>query len=283
MKRRGDAGSSLGQGLLAHEGGGAARGGESSGTSTSAATFQPRSFFSRGANGGPSITPSSNSTASGPRSYSSRNAPPSNSENGEGAGVWDHIEHESFEEAGYSWDFVFVLPVPQGSKTGGSRPAKKSTISCKYEPNEVIQTLHNAGLQTYLYRSAQQDEIICKIRASVRRLQYHADQVNYSLMLDEEAVRKQAAAGVLRRRPEDEDDDQDDEEAAQIAAGGMLSDSALNRKYLIRPIIIPHDPKVTELRPFQFLYAAFDSGEYNHGLLHYKAHQLNSSSYRGTN
>jgi hypothetical protein len=170
------------------------------------------------------------------------------------------MEHESFEEAGYSWDFVFVLPVPQKDNKGG-KGAKKPAISCKYEPNEVIQTLHNAGLQTYLYRSAQQDEIICKIRASVRRLQYHADQINFSLMLDEEAVRKQAAAGVLRRRPGDEDEDEDEEETAQIAAGGVLSDSALDRKYLIRPIIIPHDPNVTELRPFQFLYAAYDSGE----------------------
>lgn len=266
MKRRGEPGSTLGQSLLGHEGGsGGGGGGDSGGTSTSAATYQPRSFFSRGGagGGGPSLTSPS---SSGPRSFGARNAGGGGGAAADGGGDIEHqIEHESFEEAGYSWDFVFVLPVPQKQQqdqaANGANGARKPAISCKYEPNEVIQTLHNAGLQTYLYRSVQQDEIICKIRASVRRLQYHADQVDFALMLDEEAVRKQAAAGVLRRRGEHEEDEEDEEEAAIIAAGGVLSESALDRKYLIRPIVIPHDAKVTELRPFQFLYAAYDTGE----------------------
>ena len=132
------------------------------------------------------------------------------------------LEHESFEEAGYAWDFVFVLPIPQKQ---GSGEVKKA-LKCKYEPNEVIQTLQNAGLQTYLYRSAQQDEIICKVRASVRR------------------------------RGEDEESEDEDEVGLNPS-----SDAYLDKKYLIRPIVIPHDPKVTELRPFQFLYAPYDTGK----------------------
>ena len=31
--------------------------------------------------------------------------------------------------------------------------------------------------------------------------------------------------------------------------------------FKINPIVIPHNTEVTELRPFEFLYGAFDSGK----------------------
>ena len=38
-----------------------------------------------------------------------------------------------------------------------------------------MQLLHDGGLQTYLFKSVQEDEIICKVRASVERLRDHAE------------------------------------------------------------------------------------------------------------
>jgi hypothetical protein len=66
---------------------------------------EPKSFFAREKKG--KSKPSSGSR-----------------ENESGAG--EDID-ESFETAGYGWDYVFVLPVPN----------KTSKVNCRYEPNEV--------------------------------------------------------------------------------------------------------------------------------------------------
>jgi hypothetical protein len=63
--------------------------------------------------------------------------------------------------------------------------------------------------------------------------------LNFKLLLDEEVVRQRAEEGVKKE----------------------------DGTFKINPIMIPHNKEVTELRPFEFLYAAFDSGEPNtHGV-----------------
>ena len=63
-------------------------------------------------------------------------------ENASGAG--EDID-ESFETAGYGWDYVFVLPVPN----------KTSKVNCRYEPNEVFcrKMLQSALLIIYTHCS----------------------------------------------------------------------------------------------------------------------------------
>ena len=51
------------------------------------------------------------------------------------------------------------------------------------EPAEMVQLLQRCGLQTYLFKSNQGDELICKIRAPVTRLMTHADLSSYNMLL----------------------------------------------------------------------------------------------------
>eukprot|EP01039_Chlorochromonas_danica_P003566 gene3566-3905_t len=78
---------------------------------------------------------------------------------------------------GYSWDYVMVFKV-HGE---GSRLTKaQEEMSTK----AILQRLSDAGLQTKLFYSVQNDELYCKIRAPYERLLREADRVNYRLPLE---------------------------------------------------------------------------------------------------
>lgn len=91
--------------------------------------------------------------------------------------------------------------------------------------------MHQNGLTTYLYESAQGDEIYCKVRASVERLKYHADVIDYRVLCDKHVLKDMACAGV---RNEDDTD------------------------YKIKPIHIAHDETVSELGPYDYIYTDYD-------------------------
>lgn len=44
-----------------------------------------------------------------------------------------------------------------------------------------MQLLHDGGLQTYLFKSVQEDEIICKVRGTLDRLKDHAELLGMSV------------------------------------------------------------------------------------------------------
>lgn len=84
-------------------------------------------------------------------------------------------------------------------------------------------------MQTYLYPSAQKDELICKVRAPLTRLRTHADAINYKLLLSDIELQTALEYGV---RGED-------------------------GEYIIRPVSINHVPSITSLHPYQFIYGDY--------------------------
>lgn len=87
------------------------------------------------------------------------------------------------------------------------------------------------GLTTYLYESAQGDEIYCKVRASVERLKYQADMIDFRVLCNKNVLEDRAREGV---RNED------------------------GSGYIIKPIHIANDESVTELGPYEYIYTDYD-------------------------
>jgi anoctamin-10/anoctamin-7 len=82
------------------------------------------------------------------------------------------------------WDLVIVMPV--------ECPKLPPVVHSKFivSPPEVlyikdvIVRLRNCGLHVYPYFSCQNDEVLLKVSASIRRLKFIADIINYELLLD---------------------------------------------------------------------------------------------------
>lgn len=78
---------------------------------------------------------------------------------------------------GYSWDYIMVFKILPVRNRMSERQQNQSM---KY----VINRLADAGLQNKLFYSVQRDELYCKIRCSLPRLQREADRINYLLPLE---------------------------------------------------------------------------------------------------
>jgi len=89
----------------------------------------------------------------------------------------------------------------------------------------TIALMHGAGLETYLYWSVQHDEVICKIKCPLHILQKFAQHVHFKLILDEDRLVEAAKLGHPDKN--------------------------------VKPIDINHDPSITPLRPYQFIYARY--------------------------
>jgi hypothetical protein len=112
----------------------------------------------------------------------------------------------------------------------GSR-SQKFMYGCggrKMSAVEVIKALHSADLETYQFYSLQRDEIIIKVRVSLKVLRLQADLQDYMLLLDEEKSISQ----------------------------GLRGDKGGN----IGPFLISHGIKegLTSMRPHQHIYAPYD-------------------------
>ena len=81
------------------------------------------------------------------------------------------------KEHGYSWDWVFVFKVAEADEL--PLPFQK-----KNSVRAVVSKLCEAGLQTSMFYSVQQDEVYCKVRAHPDRLKAEADRIDYSMRLD---------------------------------------------------------------------------------------------------
>jgi hypothetical protein len=95
--------------------------------------------------------------------------------------------------------------------------------------------IRKTGLQYYLYKSAQEDEIIVKIRATLHQLKNHADLINYKMVMDPNELKERITWGL-----------QDDTGVS----------------YLIKPVSIPHIPEISTIQPYEYIYSSFRSGDF---------------------
>merc|ERR1711991_228804 len=113
----------------------------------------------------------------------------------------------------------------------------------------ILKRLNQGGLETKLYYSAQNDEVYCKIRCSMKRLLLEADRIDFVLPLDEDVLE-----GVCNR----------------------------GRDGLWGPLTIPHEPDECEWTPYQYIYAPYISEENRPELQAlYKRHGRRKTLLRG--
>ncbi|CAM9478818.1 unnamed protein product [Ascophyllum nodosum] len=115
------------------------------------------------------------------------------------------------EKYGYSWDLCMVFPT--------EAPPDQPRAAA------IVRRLHNAGLETYSFKSVQENEIIVKIRAPLERLARYAEDTRYEMLLDETKV---------ERAMEEGSDDPP-----------------------VEGSVITHDPKVTKFRPHEYIYGRY--------------------------
>jgi len=84
---------------------------------------------------------------------------------------------EFMAEHGYSWDWVFVFKVAEADD-------KPDHFQRKFSVRNIVSKLCEAGLQTSMFYSVQQDEVYCKVRAVPDRLKSEADRINHPMQLD---------------------------------------------------------------------------------------------------
>lgn len=87
-------------------------------------------------------------------------------------------QQDEFSKAhGYNYDLVLVFTIHEAS----DRP---SDYQRKHSVRKVVTRLCEAGLETSMFFSVQQDEVYCKVRANPVRLQTEADRINHKMPLD---------------------------------------------------------------------------------------------------
>lgn len=84
-----------------------------------------------------------------------------------------------FASEGYKYDLIIVLPNPE----------HRENVAKKFKPKidieEILERLHIARLQYYVFRSADNEEFIIKIRAPLDLLKEHADEIEFDMKIDE--------------------------------------------------------------------------------------------------
>ncbi len=107
---------------------------------------------------------------------------------------------------GYSWDYMIAFRVYDEQDP-------VSNLQCQYNMKFVLDKLSVGGLEIRLFYSLQvrglscghfysfilfhfqRKEVYCKIRCPLRRLQKHADLIDYKLPLDQAALKAACMAG----------------------------------------------------------------------------------------
>lgn len=95
----------------------------------------------------------------------------------------------------------------------------------------ILQKLNNSGLETYHFYSVEQDSMIIKIRADVERLSKHATDIGFNFLLDAVELKEAAEGGIPNK---------------------------------VRPICIPHDPEITDVPPYSYIYSHFPDEKDTH-------------------
>eukprot|EP00601_Ochromonadales_sp_CCMP2298_P007360 CAMPEP_0173208830 /NCGR_PEP_ID=MMETSP1141-20130122/22749_1 /TAXON_ID=483371 /ORGANISM="non described non described, Strain CCMP2298" /LENGTH=736 /DNA_ID=CAMNT_0014135355 /DNA_START=177 /DNA_END=2384 /DNA_ORIENTATION=+ len=92
---------------------------------------------------------------------------------------------------GYSWDYVMVFKVASAKSKVTDRQKESSM---KF----ILGRMADAGLQNKLFYSVQKDEVYCKIRCALPRLQAEADRINYKLALEPAGLCNKLREGNLK-------------------------------------------------------------------------------------
>jgi hypothetical protein len=124
---------------------------------------------------------------------------------------------------GYQWDFCILVANPDFLGDKSDRDTVVSAIDeHKMHHEEILERLHLGGLDTYQFYSGDNDEIFIKIHASLERLQHHAEQIGFRMLLDEHYLEQHV-------------------------------DDPSNR--------IADNPDLTRLSPYEFIHSKYDTGE----------------------
>jgi len=142
------------------------------------------------------------------------------------------LNDDESEQFGKEWDLIIVMPTepPKPVPLHHHRFLVKPPSHISYE--DMIIKLRQCGLEVYPYFSVQNDEVLLKVSASVDRLKFTADILNYNLLLDETKV----ATECKKNYPNDLDVKI---KGFQIAGGEEFG--------------------ITKLSPYSFIYSAYDT------------------------
>mmetsp|Transcript_20422 Transcript_20422/g.69393 ORF Transcript_20422/g.69393 Transcript_20422/m.69393 type:complete len:748 (+) Transcript_20422:84-2327(+) len=89
---------------------------------------------------------------------------------------------------GYSWDWVVVFKVLEEDE-------KTKPFQREHSVKWILSKFAQGGLQMRMFYSVQNDEVYCKLRATLERLEKEADRIDYKLPLDPQALQKTAERG----------------------------------------------------------------------------------------
>ncbi|CAM9104726.1 unnamed protein product [Ectocarpus sp. 13 AM-2016] len=89
---------------------------------------------------------------------------------------------------GYTWDYVMVFEVRAEDK-------ELTSYQRKFSMKEILTRLNAGGIGTRMFYSVQRDEVYCKIRCPLERLQREADRVGYKILLDANNLRSTCQHG----------------------------------------------------------------------------------------
>ena len=80
---------------------------------------------------------------------------------------------------GYQFDFALILPNPEHPDY------KDKGFSPDMSLEEIVERLHIGGLQTYVFRAADDEEFVVKCRVPLRRLKEFAEDIEFDMKVDE--------------------------------------------------------------------------------------------------
>jgi hypothetical protein len=89
----------------------------------------------------------------------------------------------------YNWDYVMVFGIRYEDDHQFSAYQKKFSVK------EILNRLAAGGMETRMYYSVQRDEVYCKIRCPLDRLEREADRIDYKLLFDSNALRSTCLHG----------------------------------------------------------------------------------------
>mmetsp|Transcript_7686 Transcript_7686/g.10234 ORF Transcript_7686/g.10234 Transcript_7686/m.10234 type:complete len:705 (-) Transcript_7686:312-2426(-) len=129
---------------------------------------------------------------------------------------------ENGDKGNTCWDYCLVFPKRDEHD--------KNT-------QDILKSIQRSGLEIYCFKSAQKDEIICKIRAPLEKLQEYADATDRRFLCSEFILRDYIEQG--------------------------------NDKLGIKPLKINQDKEYSKISPYKFIYARYDTDKKYEDLYRY--------------
>jgi hypothetical protein len=116
------------------------------------------------------------SAASSQPISSARNGTPPLSSGGSGRGA--PTENKDTDES-YGYDFVIIVPNPEHKDYQAANFVPEFTLE------DIVERLHIGKLQTYVFKAADNEEFVIKIRIPLARLKEFAEEIEFDMKVDE--------------------------------------------------------------------------------------------------